>query len=237
MSTSSLFTFTRDAAEASRPSSLLTFVRQAAKTSRPSSLFQWVRGAPVPGASLGPGVDGFIKIFPATSLGPGLDGFIEFIPGTSLGPGLDGFVLFIPPPVLTTRLSLVGKTAGRAHATTVEGSVRLATTISIDPFVDVSTPIHVGVAPLTSIQLVVVRCTAADSITAPMTAGVGVSGTELIGPQALIGLTQTGKHWIFPFGPGASSILSGGDTLNLVITGIPTGVSQTIAVDVFGHEL
>lgn len=132
---------------------------------------------------------------------------------------------------------LIGKTEGRPYQTIIGGSVRLTTTTGIDAFAAGSVLIHVSnPSQLTAIQLIVVRCTAASGVTAPMTAGVEVLGTEIYPDQELIGLTVAGKNWLFPVG-GASGLLLQLQPIQLVISAPPTGTSQTIAVDVFGHEL
>ena len=133
---------------------------------------------------------------------------------------------------------LVGKAAERSHTKLIGGPVRLATTTGINPFSPGDYTLHTGDAlHFTAITLVVVRSTAAADITAPMTASVKVAGVSIYPPQELIGLTQAGKHWIFPSGQGAAPAIAPTEDLVLEITGAPTGTSQTIAVDVFGQEL
>ena len=172
---------------------------------------------------------------PVTTVGP-VGGVLlktSATPVTTVGP-VGTIIAFAP----TVRVGLVGKVPGRPHTTLIGGPARLSTTSGIDPFVTGNYTLHTGdPTRFTSIRLVVVRCTAAVDITSPLTAGVKVLGLSVYSTQELIGLTQAGKHWIFPSGQGSFPLVPPGQDLVLEITGTPTGTSQTIAVDVFGHEL
>ena len=96
----------------------------------------------------------------------------------------------------------------------------------------------VGTGRTAIIDLVIVRCTEATSITTPAVAGVGVASGEddVIEAQALFGLTTSGVYYVFP-GPGGMSVeLSAGQSLKLGVDTGAIGTSQVATVDVLGRE-
>jgi hypothetical protein len=87
------------------------------------------------------------------------------------------------------------------------------------------------------IDLVVLRCTAAVGITTPAVAGIGVAVGEddVYNSQPLVGLTAPDEFFVFPPG-GAMVELAALDQLKIGVDTAAIGVSQVVAIDVFGRE-
>jgi hypothetical protein len=132
----------------------------------------------------------------------------------------------------------LGKALDRPYPRLIDLPTRLNVVTGIDATAIANHVIYtVPATKSTIIRLVVVRCVSSSGITSAATAGVGVTASEVYSAQQMLGLVSSGKRWIFPSGQGTSPIILAGETLMLRIISPAVGTSQTVEVDVFGHEL
>lgn len=235
MPASTPFRFVRNAVLVERPSTPFRFVRQAALVPRPSAPFRWERGAPFPSQVLGAGVDGVVEPLVTATLGAGAPGAVDGIPGQVLGPGSEGPALTLPPPSQEKRLN---KVLGRPYARTADSPSLLGRVAGIDLTTTSSCVIYsTPASSFAIISAVVIRCTSASGVTSEAFGRVTVSSTDVYVTQQLIGLDAGSKRWIFPSGQGTAPTVPAASALVLEITTAATATSQTVDVDVFGHEL
>jgi len=135
---------------------------------------------------------------------------------------------------------LFSRHAGRAYPISQVGYARIGGKDTLDLIATpASTPLYaVPAGKKAVIRYIVLRCTEATAVTAAAFAsvGVGASPETIYEDQQLLGLTVSGKRFVFPNGPGSQDILSAGEVLSLTISAAAEGNSQAVDVDVFGDE-
>lgn len=115
----------------------------------------------------------------------------------------------------------------------------LSTTAGINALTVAVTPIYtVPAGRSVVVEKVVIRCTAANTITVPATAQVEKSSNpgsgNIFASEALTGLTSVGDEFAYDL-RGKSLVATAGNVLQLNITIGATGTSQVVAVDVIGY--
>ena len=136
-------------------------------------------------------------------------------------------------------LKLLRRVPDKSYAQTVAAPYTLASGISVNAKATGTTTLYTVPAGLTIVVLaVVLRCTAAVSITVPATAGVGIASGEddIFASQKLYGLTAADRRFEFPNG-GAAAVANEGDAIKLGIDTAATGTSQTLSAEIIGYEV
>ena len=117
------------------------------------------------------------------------------------------------------------------------GVYTLSTTTGINAFSATSTNLFTVPTGRTAVITdAFVRCSAASSVSGPATAGVGVTGSDVIASTSLLNLTSTTK--LFRLAASGSSVpVAAGSVVKFNIDAAATGTSQTLVVDLLGYLL